>query len=124
MLRYNVDTAFTEFPRTLQVDFFDTSGKVESRLNAMYGKYFETRSKVYLRDSVVVFNVKGDTLKTSELWWDQNTRKFYTDKFVRLKSNDKTISASKGLEASQDLSRYVFFNPTGTLLVPDSMAAQ
>ena len=120
MLRYSADTAFLEFPMSLLVDFFDSSGRVESQLNARYGKHFETRGKVYLRDSVIVFNIKGDTLRCPELWWDQNTKKFYTDKFVRITQPDKIIFGH-GMEAEQDLSRYSVFKPTGIIIVSDSL---
>lgn len=123
MKRYTLDTTYLEFPRSLHVDFFDSLGKVESQVNALYGKYFETQSKVYLRDSVVAFNVKGDTLRSPDLWWNQNTRKFFTDKYVRFKSVSKTIYGGKGFEADQDLSHYTIFQPTGIILVPDSMAS-
>lgn len=124
MLRYSVDTSFTEFPRSLHVNFYDSSGKVESQLDARYGKYFESRNQVYLRDSVVVFSVKGDTLRTPDLWWDQNTGKFYTDKEIRLKTRDLVIYRGKGFEAEQDLSRFVIFQPYGLIAVPDSMQVQ
>jgi LPS export ABC transporter protein LptC len=119
MLRYQGDTVSVEFPKTLHVDFFDSTGKKESELDALYGKYFESLNKVLLRDSVVVSNIKGDTLKTSELWWDQNTRKFYTDSVVRLKTVDKTIYGGKGMEADQDLSRWSIFVPTGILFLKE-----
>lgn len=124
MKRFMLDTSYLEFPRSLHVNFFDSAGKVESQVNALYGKYLETQSKVFLRDSVVAFNVKGDTLRTPDLWWDQNTRKFYTDKVVRFKSASKIIYGGKGFEADQDLSHYTIFRPTGIIIVPDSMAAQ
>lgn len=124
MIRYMLDTSYLEFPRSLHVNFFDSTGKVESQVDALYGKYLETQSKVFLRDSVVAFNVKGDTLRTPDLWWDQNTRKFYTDKVVRFKSATKIIYGGKGFEADQDLSHYTIFQPTGIIIVPDSLAAQ
>lgn len=124
MKRYTLDTSYLEFPRSLHVNFYDSSGKVESQVDALYGKYLETQSKVYLRDSVVAFNVKGDTLRTPDLWWDQNTRKFYTDKEVRFKSASKIIYGGKGFTADQDLSHYTIFQPTGIIMVPDSMTAQ
>lgn len=124
MKRYILDTSYLEFTRSLHVNFFDSTGKVESQVDALYGKYFETQSKVYLRDSVIAFNVKGDTLRTPDLWWDQNTRKFYTDKIVRFKSASKIIYGGKGFEADQDLSHYTIFQPTGIILVPDSMRAE
>jgi LPS export ABC transporter protein LptC len=119
MLRYQADTIYLEFPKTLHVDFFDSTGKKESQLDALYGKYFESLSKVLLRDSVVVSNIKGDTLKCPELWWDQNTKKFYTDSVVRLKTVDKTIYGGKGMQADQDLSRWSIFQPTGIVLMKE-----
>jgi LPS export ABC transporter protein LptC len=121
MKRFMLDTSYLEFPRSLHVNFFDSTGKIESQVDAMYGKYLETQSKVYLRDSVVAFNIKGDTLRTPDLWWDQNTKKFYTDKVVRFKSASKVIYGGRGFEADQDLSHYVIFQPTGIIIVPDSM---
>lgn len=124
MLRYAMDTSYLEFPKTLHVNFFDSLDNVESQVDALYGKYFETRSQVYLRDSVVVFNVKGDTLRTPDLWWDQNSKKFYTDKFIRLRTKDKRLYGGKGFQADQDLNNWTIFQPTGILIVPDSMMAQ
>ena len=46
-------------------------------------------NKVYLKDCVVVINIlKGDTLRCQELWWDQNTQKFYTNKPARYSQKD------------------------------------
>lgn len=123
MLRYAMDTSYLEFPRTLHVDFYDSLGKVESQVDALYGKYFETRSQVYLRDSVVVFNVKGDTLRSPDLWWDQNTKKFFTDKNIRLRTKDKRMYGGKGFTAEQDLSGWTIFQPTGIITVADSIMA-
>ena len=123
MLRYQSDTVYVEFPKSLHVDFYDSLAKRESWLDARYGKYFESFNRVQLRDSVKVINIAGDTLTTSELWWDQNERKFYTDKVVRIATKDKRISGGKGLEAGQDLSWYIIKNPSGTVLVDDDLGA-
>ena|SRR5256885_1986083 len=113
MLRYEGDTIHVDFPQTLHVDFYDDSAKIESWLDSKHGKYFETLNKVYLWDSVVVINVKGDTLKSQDLWWDQNAKLFYTDKYAEYRTIDKQIFPGKGLEATQDFSRITFRYPTG-----------
>jgi len=125
MLRYAMDTSYLEFPKTLHVNFYDSSGKVESQLDARYGKYFETRSLVYLRDSVVVFNVKGDTMRTPDLWWDQSTKKFYTANRVRIQRKGQRVIGGKGMEASQDLDDIVIYQieSPSYISVPDSMKA-
>jgi LPS export ABC transporter protein LptC len=121
MLRYQKDTVMVEFPKTLHVDFYDSTSRVESRLDARYGKYLENLNRVLLKDSVRVVNVQGDTLLTSELWWDQELKKFYTDSTVRIIQKDKHIRGGKGMEASQDLMWYTIRQPTGTVLVGDEM---
>lgn len=113
MYRYQTDTIYSEFPESLHVDFYDDSVNVSSWLTALYGKYFESLNKVYLRDSVTVINLDGDTLRCPDLWWDQNLQKFYTDKPARLDGKDKNIIGNQGLEATQDLKVITFKYPTG-----------
>ncbi len=120
MIRVYADTLYVEFPKSLHVDFYDDSTRVESRLDSRYGKYFESLNKVYLRDSVVVITVKGDTLKSPDLWWDQNTKMFYTDKYAIYHGVGKNIYGGKGLTATQDLSSVIFNQPTGTVQVSES----
>lgn len=124
MIRYTSDTIYVEFPKTLNVVFFDSLGRPDSHLSSLYGKYYENLNKVYLRDSVLVYNAVGDTLRSPELWWDQTRGLFFTDKEVRIQKNHNRIFGGKGLEAKQDLSDIVIKAPTGTVAMPDSMAAQ
>jgi LPS export ABC transporter protein LptC len=127
MLGYNrADTPYTEFPRSLHVDFYKDSIKpgelpiIESQMDALYGKYFTNQDKVYLRDSVVVKNIlKGDTVHCRELWWDKQTQKFYTDKPVRIYTKDKILYGT-GMEADQNFRWYNIKKLTGTILTSDN----
>ncbi len=120
MLRVAADTIYVEFPKSLHVDFYNDSAKIETRLDCRYGKYFESLNKVYLRDSVVVITVKGDTLRSPDLWWDQNTKLFYTDKYAIYHGIGKIIHGGKGLVATQDLNSVTFNDPTGTVQVSEN----
>jgi len=104
MLRYQFDSAMIEFPKTLHVDFYDSLTTIESKLDARYGRYLENDNKVFLKDSVVVFNRKGDTLWCEELYWDQYKSTFYTDKpaIVSQHSPRQKIYARNGLLADQN----------------------
>lgn len=119
MLRVLSDTIYVEFPQTLHVDFYNDSIQIESWLDSKYGKYYENLDKVYLRDSVVVINIKGDTLKCPDLWWDQNKQLFYTDKYAEYHAKGKNITGGRGLEATQDMSTVTFKDPTGVVEVSD-----
>jgi LPS export ABC transporter protein LptC len=116
------DSPYAEFPRTLHVDFYRDSVSInqkpviESKLDAHYGKYLSAQQKVYLRDSVVVRNVlKGDTIHCQDLWWDQHTEKFSTDKPVRIYMPDKTLYGL-GMDADQNFRWYTIRKLTGVVL--------
>jgi len=121
MLRYQkADTPYSEFPRTLHVDFYNDSLKIESQMDAKYGKYLQNQNKVFLRDSVVVKNIlKGDTLHCKYLWWDQNTQKFTTDDSVQIYTRDKILFGT-GMEADQNFRWYTIKHLTGSVLTSEN----
>ncbi len=103
MLRYQTDSAKVEFPRSLHVDFYDSLTTVESQLYASYGRYLENDNKVFLSDSVIVFNRKKDTLWCKELYWDQTLGIYYTDKPVVIsQQNPRQKIYGQGLRADQN----------------------
>jgi hypothetical protein len=121
MLRVQDASPYVEFPKKLHVDFFSELGVVDSRLDALYGKYYEMESKVFLKDSVKVINVLGDTLYCNELWWDRSRKgnEFYTDKPVRIRRKLQIIDGI-GMDASQDFKAWHIINPVGIINVPNS----
>ena len=121
LLRYQDTIPYIEFPKSVHADFYDDSLTIESRLDARYGRYMETESKVFLRDSVRLFNRNGDTLYCDELYWDRNKvgKEFYTDKPVRIRTKPHIIDGT-GMEAPQDFSGWSIYNPKGILKVPAS----
>lgn len=120
MLRYLTDTPKVEFPKTLHVHFYNDSTRVESKLFAKYGRYLESENKVFLRDSVVVFNIKGDSLFCKELYWDQNKSIFYTEKNVILHQPNQKIYG-KGMIADQNFKWFTITQPYNSFLnIPDS----
>ena len=113
MNRYLEDSSkMIEFPQSIHVDFFKDSNQIESQLYAKYAKYKETENIVYLKDDVVIFNNLGDTLWCKEIYWDQNTGKFYTEQDVVVKQHSPLAKIyGKGLEANQNLTDIRIFKP-------------
>jgi LPS export ABC transporter protein LptC len=118
MLRHEENIPYIEFTKTLHTNFFDDSLRIESKLDAHYGKYNEADSKVFLRDSVVVSNTKGDTLYCNELYWDRSKtgKEFYTDKPVRIRTPSQIIDG-EGLDAPQDFKSWHIINGRGFVRV-------
>ncbi len=122
MLRVQDTIIYIEFPKTLAADFYNDKSIVESKLTALYGKYKENESIIYLRDSVKVISLeKGDTLYCEELYWDRNRvgAEFYTDKKVRIRTKTQIIDGM-GMNAPQHFKDYEIKQVTGMVTVPSS----
>jgi LPS export ABC transporter protein LptC len=121
MLRVQDTVPYVEFPKTLAVDFYNEAGIAESKLTALYARYKENQDIVFLKDSVKVVNIKGETLYCDELYWNRNRvgSEFYTDKPVRIRTLTHLIDGI-GMEASQDFKNYYIKRPTGMIKIPSS----
>lgn len=113
MNRYLYDSSkMIEFPQSIHVDFYKDSNQIESQLSAKYAKYKETENIVFLKEDVIIFNTLGDTLWCKEMYWDQNTGKFYTEQDVVVKQHSPLAKIyGKGLEANQNLTDIRIFKP-------------
>lgn len=123
MLRVKGDTLYTEFPESIHVDFYNEQGVLESTVQARYARYFELLRKVYLRDSVVVYNTQGDTLFAEDLWWDQNREIFYSDRNVRVVQPTQQLTGT-GITATADFSKQTIRDPRGPVALPPEFANQ
>lgn len=107
---------YTDMRKGLKVEFYDDSARIKNTLVAKYARYYEKDQNILLRDSIVIVNKKGEQLSTEELVWNQKLRKFYTEKFVRIKTPDQ-IMYGDGMEANEDFSWYQITNIKGIIQV-------
>lgn len=97
-----------EFPDGLEVTFYDENGEKTSILTALKGFKSAGENIYRANGDVVVLNLKKkETLKTEELFWNPETEKIYTNKFVTVQTPTDLIPA-EGLVAPQDFSTYEF----------------
>ena len=113
MKKYLQDSGkMIEFPNSIKVDFYKDSSKIESKLRADYANYIQEENKFFLKGNVVVYTTKGDTLWCKEMYWDQATSKFHTDKEVVVKQHNPISKIyGLGLEANQDLTDIKIIKP-------------
>jgi LPS export ABC transporter protein LptC len=119
MFRVRADTIYTEFPESIHVTFYNETGAIDNIVKARYAKYYEMLRKVYMRDSVVVYNTT-DTLYAKDMWWDQNEEIFYSTNPVRVRTVSQKLNGT-GITAKSDFSKYSIQNPVGDVAIPEEI---
>jgi LPS export ABC transporter protein LptC len=100
----NNDAPYTEFRKGLLVEFYDGKPNLQGSVSAKFA-HFDKNSQIWeLKDSVVVINENNDKLETEQLNWDQAKDLIYTDRFVKITSEDEIIQGF-GFQSDSHLHR-------------------
>lgn len=116
--KYEGDNPRNELPKGVKVEFYDDRMQVKTKLTANYGIQYAREKKVEVKNDVVVINEKGEQLNTEHLVWDEQTRRIYTEAFVKI-TTDNEVIFGEGLEANEDFSSYTIKNIKGTITKED-----
>ncbi len=124
LLKYGGDKPYTEFPKGFHVNFYDTTGRVVSSINAGYGIRWERKGLLVARKNVVVKNLKTDEqLNTDELIWNERKHRIYSPGFVKITSPDRIIFGDS-MTANENFTRRTIYGIRGTLDVREDSAAR
>jgi len=112
LIQYNTDKPYREMPKGVHIDFLNAEKKVVSTVDANYAIQYDIPKIVIARKNVRVVNKEGIRLNTEELTWDQEKKKIFTDKYVKVTKPDGEYEGD-GLDANEDFSKYSFRNFKG-----------
>ena len=107
------EDSYLEFPKGLEVFFYDKNEMVESQLSAKYAIYHKADQLWEAKDSVVVINANDEILNTEQLFWDENKKLIYTSKFVSITTTNEIIYG-EGMEANENFTNWKIMKPRGT----------
>lgn len=108
----------TLMPQGFLLEFLDSNMNTNAYLEAKYGEIISADNKMIARDSVILVNFKNEELYTEELIWQQDSAKIFTDKYIKIVREDVVIHG-KGLESSEDFSKYVIKKVTGQYYIDE-----
>lgn len=98
----NADVPYYEFKSGIKARFFKGQNDTVGSISAKYAKYTNSKTLWELKDSVVVINEGKDKLETEVLFWDQQKDIIYTDRFVKITSEDQIVLGT-GFESNSNL---------------------
>ncbi|MGB3948321.1 MAG: LPS export ABC transporter periplasmic protein LptC [Bacteroidia bacterium] len=118
---------YYEMVKGLDVVFYDQNRKEQTKLTANYGIGYDNgenenkMSVMEAKGNVIVINEKGDKLNTEHLVWNSQTKKIYTNEFVKITTKDEVIWGN-GLEAEEDFSEYEIKQVKGQIALKEGVA--
>ena len=109
---------YDEFPKGIKAIFYDLSGNTTSYIQANYAIYYEKKQLWEVRNQVFAENpTEGKKLETEQMFWDQNEKRIYSDKYSRMTNPKGTFIGENGFEAKENLSWYRMKGFSGTTSV-------
>lgn len=118
-LLYEFKNNDREFPKGLNLEFYDVNGNLSSTLRADHAYYFKSEDKWRAQGKVKVVNIeKNEELTTEELFWFPTKENISTEKFVTIRKQ-KEVIFGEGLKAKQDMSTYEITDPHGSFSMED-----
>lgn len=103
-----------DYPKGVDIEFYDNDGNITSSMVAKSATRIGVDGLMTMKDSVVMYNARGDALKTTGILWDENHQTLKTAKFVQLiQADSRDTMYGFGFEAADDFSRFQIIQLTG-----------
>ena len=96
--------------------FYNKDKKITSYIKSKYAIRNDRLRTMTVKNEVIVVNIKGDTLRTESLVWDEKTNKINTTDNVKITTPDEIIYG-EGLESNTAFSEYKIYKITGILSI-------
>ena len=114
------------FEKGVYLEKFDSLFNIDASIQADTAYYYEKQKLWELRSNVQIHSQKGDKFNTSQLFWNEKDKKIYSDKFIQIEQEDKTLTGY-GFESNQELTEYELKNTTGIFTIenqPETVSSQ
>jgi LPS export ABC transporter protein LptC len=119
--RYDrVDHPYIEFPKGMEVQFYNDSDRAESFIHAKYAIYYQDTHIWEARNEVVAENrTTHEKLETEQLFWDEDKKIIYSEKYSVITNSDGVFVGQAGFDANQDLTNWTLRRSRGTANVKE-----
>ncbi|MCE9106416.1 LPS export ABC transporter periplasmic protein LptC [Bacteroides pyogenes] len=111
--------SYWAFEKGVYLEQFDSLLHVEASIKADTAYYYDREKLWKLMGDVDIRNRKGERFNTELLYWNQNDRKVYSDKFIRIQQPDRIITGY-GFDSNEQMTVYVIHNIGAVINVDDS----
>jgi LPS export ABC transporter protein LptC len=109
---------YSEFPEGIKITTIDKNGD-SITIEGGYARSYKKTEVAEIKYNVVIFNYADkNKLTTEQIFWDQKTHYFFTEKRFTLYTPTDTIRGT-GFEASEDLKIWWVKNQSGVINIKE-----
>lgn len=106
------------FPEGLFMEKFDSAYDVNATIAADSATYWSNKGLWRLDGNVNVLNLQGEKFLTQQLFWDQRNHKIYSDSFIHVEKQGRTIEGY-GFNSNERMTTYTVLKPSGIFPASD-----
>ncbi len=115
--------SYWAFEKGAHLEQFDSLMNIDASIKSDTAYYYDKEKLWKLIGHVDIKNLKGDHLTTELLYWNQNTQRIYSDKFVRIEQAGGELLTGYGFESDQQLNSPKIFNVAGEFYIDEESDA-
>lgn len=111
------------FPGGIFVIQYDNDMKETGTFTADTATFWSQKKLWRFDRNVRMRNIAGDRFLTEQLFWDQNSRRLYSDSFIHIERSDRVIEGV-GFESDENMTDYTIRRPMGIFPASDFVSRQ
>lgn len=106
------DPQYWSFEKGLFIERFNENYEVDAFISCDTAYFYNQKSLWELRGRVLVKNLKGETFKTSLLFWDQRAHRIYSTAFMEIDGENHKLSGYD-FNSNEEMTDYVIHASKG-----------
>ncbi len=108
---------YIEFRKGVEIETYnDTTQQVDATLTANYAIYLKNQQLWEAKGNVRGHNAEGNQIETEQLFWDQKSKRLYSNVDSKITQKDNVVYADR-FESDEQFNDFVMSRVTGRVLV-------
>lgn len=113
------DPTYWSFEKGLFIERFNESYQVDAYISCDTAYFYNQKSLWELRGRVLVKNMKGETFKTSLLFWDQRAHRIYSERYMEIDGETRKLSGYN-FSSNEQMTDYIIHSSKGQFPLEDN----
>lgn len=113
------EPTYWSFKKGLFIERFNEQYQVDAYISCDTAYFYDKKDLWELRGRVLVKNLKGETFKTSLLYWDTRAHRIYSDRYMEIDGETRKLSGYN-FSSNEEMTDYIIYQSKGLFPLEDN----